>query len=237
MRDNFKSEEYYKKLYEQDTRFLEFNESTLKNVIEEKGENFETIPSCYHGIANKCYHRLYLGYTMGKTYRELLPDARKYIENGIESCTGSPYGVLESIIFVAIVFNLQEYKDAIKETMIKYKDYRDKYMEEIYQLLDPEFVITSEVFYWEKECKSIDEIISISKTDKDAGIKALKKYVDKQWFKTLNDGMIRKGDPSYRGFWCIEAAALVKALKLDDSELKDSKYYPYDMAHFCDRIS
>ncbi|MBU3850057.1 MAG: DUF1911 domain-containing protein, partial [Candidatus Treponema excrementipullorum] len=29
------------------------------------------------------------------------------------------------------------------------------------------------------------------------------------------------------------AAALVKALKLDDTELKDCKYYPYDMAHFC----
>lgn len=37
----------------------------------------------------------------------------------------------------------------------------------------------------------------------------------------------------YRGYWCIEAAALVKALELDDRELKDCKYYPYDMAHFC----
>ena len=36
----------------------------------------------------------------------------------------------------------------------------------------------------------------------------------------------------YRGYWCIAAAALVKALKLDDTELKDCKYYPYDMAHF-----
>ena len=31
----------------------------------------------------------------------------------------------------------------------------------------------------------------------------------------------------------VAAAALVKALKLDDTELKDCKYYPYNMAHFC----
>ncbi len=37
----------------------------------------------------------------------------------------------------------------------------------------------------------------------------------------------------YRGYWCIAATALVKALKLDDTEFKDCKYYPYDMAHFC----
>ena len=40
----------------------------------------------------------------------------------------------------------------------------------------------------------------------------------------------------YRGYWCIAAAALVKALKLDDTELKDCKYYSYDMAHFCQKI-
>lgn len=26
---------------------------------------------------------------------------------------------------------------------------------------------------------------------------------------------------------------MVKALELDDRELRDCKYYPYDMAHFC----
>ena len=36
----------------------------------------------------------------------------------------------------------------------------------------------------------------------------------------------------YRGYWCIESAVLVKVLGLDDTELRDCKYYPFDMAHF-----
>ena len=32
----------------------------------------------------------------------------------------------------------------------------------------------------------------------------------------------------YRGYWCIAAAALLKALKLDNTELKDCKCYPSD---------
>lgn len=38
----------------------------------------------------------------------------------------------------------------------------------------------------------------------------------------------------YRGYWCLESAVLVKTLKLDDTELKDCKYYPYDMAHYAE---
>lgn len=60
---------------------------------------------------------------------------------------------------------------------------------------------------------------------------------EKQWFKTLDKGIItnrslEKG--KYRGYWCIESAALVKALELDGTELKECKYYPYDMTHFCE---
>ena len=65
----------------------------------------------------------------------------------------------------------------------------------------------------------------------------LKKYLEKEWFKTLKEGLItnqqlQKG--MYRGYWCLESAVLVKTLKLDDTELKDCKYYPYDMAHYAE---
>lgn len=76
-------------------------------------------------------------------------------------------------------------------------------------------------------------MIQLAQSDKEAAVQRLKKFVDKQWFKTLKEGIITNTSKCYRGFWCIEAAALAKALGLDDAELKDCKYYPYDMAHFC----
>ncbi|MEH7450841.1 PoNe immunity protein domain-containing protein, partial [Bacillus toyonensis] len=35
----------------------------------------------------------------------------------------------------------------------------------------------------------------------------------------------------YSGYWSFESGAIAKILKLDDSTLKDSSYYPYDMVH------
>ena len=79
----------------------------------------------------------------------------------------------------------------------------------------------------------------LSKENKAEAVQRLKKYLKRQWFMSLTEGVITNRNLKtgwYRGYWCIAAAALVKALKLDDTELKDCKYYPYDMAHFCYKI-
>lgn len=36
----------------------------------------------------------------------------------------------------------------------------------------------------------------------------------------------------YSGYWSFESGAVVKILGLDDNELEDVKYYPYDLVHF-----
>ena len=76
----------------------------------------------------------------------------------------------------------------------------------------------------------------LSKENKAEAVQRLRRYLKRQWILTLRKGVITHHDlkdDNYRGFWCIASAALVKALKLDDTELKDCKYYPRDMAHFC----
>ncbi len=234
MRDDTKTMEFYKKVYEQDSYFIENDKRRIQRVIELKGPNFKTIPSCYGSIADHYFLRFYLSYTMGMSYEELLPDVTKYIENGLKGCNGSVYGDLENILYLVIVFGFNEYTDTIKEIITSIKDYQDAYMEQLYQFIDNSFEITDEKLFWPKECKPFIEVIELAKTDKTAAVQRLKKFVDRQWYKTLHEGIISQ-EGCYRGFWCIEAAALVKALKLDDTELKECKYYPYDMAHFCDK--
>lgn len=41
----------------------------------------------------------------------------------------------------------------------------------------------------------------------------------------------------YSGYWCFEAAALAKQYSLDDSALRDHKYYPWDLAHWARRLT
>ena len=36
----------------------------------------------------------------------------------------------------------------------------------------------------------------------------------------------------YNGYWSFESAAVAKRLCLDDSDLQNEQYYPYDLVHF-----
>lgn len=36
----------------------------------------------------------------------------------------------------------------------------------------------------------------------------------------------------YFGYWCFEVGAIAKRLQLDDNDLQNEQYYPYDMVHF-----
>lgn len=38
----------------------------------------------------------------------------------------------------------------------------------------------------------------------------------------------------YFGYWCFEAGAIAKRLGLDDSDLQNEQYYPYDLVHFAE---
>ncbi len=44
--------------------------------------------------------------------------------------------------------------------------------------------------------------------------------------------MKRKNKNLYTGYWSFEVGAVAKILGIDDSSLKDVKYYPYDLVHF-----
>ncbi|WP_449021220.1 PoNe immunity protein domain-containing protein [Prevotella jejuni] len=66
--------------------------------------------------------------------------------------------------------------------------------------------------------------------------KALEDYIGK-WYN-LNkyapwyNNHLKKN--CYRGYWAWEVAAVAKIMNIDDSDLKDNPYYPYDMVHWED---
>ena len=66
--------------------------------------------------------------------------------------------------------------------------------------------------------------------------KALKDYIEK-WYNLNKDAPwynnhLKKN--CYRGYWAWEVAAVAKIMNIDDSDLKDNPYYPYDMVHWED---
>ena len=66
-------------------------------------------------------------------------------------------------------------------------------------------------------------------------VENLKQYLDKKWYKSMKitywyDNHKSSNDVHF-GYWSFESGAIVKILGLDDSNLKDQQYYPYDLVH------
>ncbi len=71
-------------------------------------------------------------------------------------------------------------------------------------------------------------------SDAQAAKKALIDYIEK-WYNLNKDAPWYNNHLKtrcYRGYWAWEVAAVAKILHIDDSDLKDNPYYPYDMVHW-----
>ena len=238
MRDKAKDEMYFSERFNEDSENLKEILDDFHNDIEigEHPEKFNIRVYKYQ-IFIEAFYKFYSGYSLGLDINELIPEIKLMIQNLIETRKerDSNYEDMEFIVHFILLFNQTEFLDDFKKLLEKSED-RDFYLDSVMQCLDSSWQISTEKILWPKEIKPLCEVIQLSKTDQNAAVQRLKKYLDKEWFKTLTEGLItnrqlEKG--RYRGYWCIEAAAVVKALELDDTELKDCKYYPYDMAHFC----
>ena len=62
----------------------------------------------------------------------------------------------------------------------------------------------------------------------------LEKYLKEDWYnKEYECYEVHKSDQNiYYGYWSFEAGAIAKILNLDDSNLKNVPYYPYDLVHY-----
>ena len=72
--------------------------------------------------------------------------------------------------------------------------------------------------------------------DPEKATKAMEDYLNKHWYQ----GHVEMGwydshkrtNNTYVGYWSLEAAAILKILRLNDDVFKNAPYYPYDLAHF-----
>ncbi len=239
MRDKEKDELYFSKRFNQDSENLKEIINDFHNDIEigEHPEEFN-IEIYKYQIFVDAFYKFYSGYSYGLAFSELLPDIKLIIRLLIETKedTESNYEDMGLVLYFIIIGHQYEFLDECKKLLKRSVD-RDFYLDSIMQYLDSSWEISTEKINWPKEMKPLVEVIQLSKTDKNSAVHRLKKYLEKEWFKTLKEGLItnqqlEKG--RYRGYWCLESAVLVKTLKLDDTELKDCKYYPYDMAHYAE---
>jgi len=76
---------------------------------------------------------------------------------------------------------------------------------------------------------------AIDTNDLSEAANLIKIFLEKEWFKEHKScgWQNRHKNPhnTYSGFWCFEAAAVVKIMGLDDSSFTNNKYYPKDLVN------
>lgn len=72
--------------------------------------------------------------------------------------------------------------------------------------------------------------------DEEHRISLVKTYLERKWYpghKQFGLCDVHKAkEKLYSGYWSFECGALVKILGIDDTDLREVPYYPYDLAHY-----
>ncbi|SFR57705.1 PoNe immunity protein domain-containing protein [Anaeromicropila populeti] len=238
IRDKSRTEEYFKLRNEKDIKRLKSAITDYEEVLEEQGEDAPGMRMCHLDIMDKAMLKLYSGYSLGVDLKELKQDTLLILSSTLKSWEGSVYGSMEQALELAINFDIRNETVYELIQLLKKYSYNDKYLDLLAQYIYPEWTIQTEKLKFKKATEPLVKVIDLAKTDKESAVLLLKTYLTKQWFNMQKEGLITNKDhlskDRYRGYWSLEAAALVKMLGLDDEVLQECEYYPYEMAHYQD---
>ena len=207
-----------------------------EEVLKQQGKNAPGMLMCHYDISSQAFLKFYTGYSLGYNLDDFKDDIELIINHTLASWEGDVYEDIEKSLELAIIFDIRssELNDLIN--LLQKYNYKDKFLDLLANYLNPEWEIRSDELQFKKAVGPLVEVVELAKTDKTKAVERLKTYLEKQWFNMQKEGLITNKDhlkkDKYRGYWSIEAAALVKMLNLDDKELKECKYYPYDLAHY-----
>jgi len=114
--------------------------------------------------------------------------------------------------------------------IIKRDGAKDKLLDFIIHSKQADWPIQSDSYIQKYPYKSLNP-------DSLSNASQIKRYLDKDWYQGHSDAYwhgIHKNTKvnNFFGYWSWEAAAIAKIKAIDDSELKDQLYYPYDAVNW-----
>lgn len=232
-RDTRKDEVYLEKKWEQVNHTLD-NALSFEEALTSRPKEVNARAILYD-IYLSYYKMFYCGYSIGLPLTELKEYALKIIEYIFKADSCKDYSALFQMMQFSIIFNIKSENIDKEIDQVNQNHFYDHFLQILFSYYKKENLVTTDKLLLPRYVKPFMEVIELAQTDKEAAVTRLKKYVDKQWFKTLQEGVITnralEKKMLYMGFWCFEAAVLVKMLDLDDSILRDSEYYPWDIVH------
>ena len=241
IRDKIKDRKHFEKLLSEEEEVIK-----QRNEIISKGKHNHTETYIYYAIADSYMNLLKMTYSLGVKIKDLQETYMVSLQSflfGFESGEPMYFDILDR---VALGFLL----DIPEENFKQLVDYVQR-MDEQAKPADwtPDlllwFILNSRLKEDEKQAyadklafpklyKGLFKLTQIS--DAQEAKKALEDYIEKWYNLNKNapwyNSHLKKN--CYRGYWAWEVAAIAKIMNIDDSDLKDNPYYPYDMVHWED---
>ena len=241
IRDKIKNRKHFEKLLSEEKEVIK-----QRNEIISKGNQNDSNSYIYYAIADSYMNLLKITYSLGVKIKDLQETYMVSLQSflfGFESGEPMYFDILDR---VALGFLL----DIPEENFKQLVDYVQR-MDEQAKPADwtPDlllwFLLNSRLKEDEKQAyadklafpklyKGLFKLTQIS--DAQEAKKALEDYIGKWYNLNKNapwyNNHLKKN--CYRGYWAWEVAAVAKIMHIDDSDLKDNPYYPYDMVHWED---
>lgn len=229
MRDKIQNEKYFQEYIKEENENINYFQSRLdKNEIRE-----DRILPVKREVYTLRFKILLAKYSIGEDLNEIRRDFLKIIDDTSKFWNAETgYINMIWILSIAIMLDIEgRYWNKLihiieasnlEDWLMAYLIARGKNMEEFEGLN----------FRMQKPYKKLKEIICENSFRKEK----LRNYLCEEWYGSHDDmswyDSHKRKEKVYYGYWSFETGAIVKLLGLDDSDLKNSPYYPYDLVHY-----
>lgn len=227
MRDTIKNEEYFIKCisYEKD-RINKFTQALLSIG----SENIKGRINALTYLANFNKNIFKQSYSIGISIEEIYHYYEDWLKYYSEICTEnySLYDIID-LFSIAVFYEKRKVEFTKYLIIIMNKLLIDDGMTNLYLVylgLEPKDNNESKLSY-------LNNLLEDSENKSE-----VLKSILKDWYKYHHDAYWydthKLKTDTYCGYWSFELGAIAKILNLNDEELKEQQYYPYDLVHFQD---
>ena len=226
MRDKlkFKDEEYFNAYIEKEKAYILDFQKDLKNgkVVERQ------INSVKGKIVYEKTELIIGKYSRGDDLAPMKEEYSEVFKEWLPLFSAESYNVLLRMISLGILFGIDdELLDKASEltAQAEFKDWLISFL--LQGRKDSEKISTDKFLFKKKYLPPLKSFVE------NKNMEDMKLYLSK-WYNTNCGyyGAHKSTEKLYCGYWSFEAGAVAKILGIDDEQIKDAKYYPYDLVHF-----
>lgn len=233
MRGNYKDDSYFTEKLQKNGADIEHYEALVEKVVTDRGEYDRGAQMGFAVLFTSYRNRINLLYSSGNKDSEIRPCFESLLKYYVK--TWEPrysYFDLISVLSLAVLLDVKADNRLINELICKIRDadYRDYLVDLLVGTLDASYEPRYPEFRWKKTYQPLKEVVENSTAET---VNLLKHYLDDQWYGIHKECAWYGSHNTelYYGYWSFEAGAVARILGLDDTTLRDQKYYPYDLVN------